>query len=123
MCTLPKGGPLSLWPGDATFLPKLAPHGLPELTSETVLACAMGHMFADADAMASKLASGDLKGTKKTKPKDPVEAGLHEIRQTIQTFFVMAFTKVTAAVMHASGKLRSHYCLNASLHWEYPKPT
>ncbi|BDA51221.1 hypothetical protein COCOBI_18-0980 [Coccomyxa sp. Obi] len=95
MCTLPKGSSLSLWPGDATFLPKLAPHGLLELTSERVLASAMGFMFIDVDSGSGNgvPGAGDAQDTRWTVPKDPVEAALYDIRETIQILFVMAFRK------------------------------
>ena len=89
MCTLPKGSLLSLWPGDATFLPKLAPHGLPELTSNTELACMTSYMFPHVGDAGSKIVSWA------TKPKDPEEAGLHDVREMMFILFVQTFQKVT----------------------------
>ncbi|BDA51223.1 hypothetical protein COCOBI_18-1000 [Coccomyxa sp. Obi] len=97
MCTLPKGSSFALWPGDAKFLPKLAPHGLPELTSERLLRCAMGFMFVDVESASSKGVAGlpEFLAMEKTAPKDPVEAALYHIRETIEILFMTCFTKQT----------------------------
>ena len=99
MCTVPKGR--SLWPGDLECLPKLAPHGLSEVPSMQVLSCAMAFMFDDMESAIKKVDKGlENLSLEKVPPKDPTEAALHEIRETIQIMFVLAYKKVSASATH-----------------------
>lgn len=86
----------------------------------------MGFMFADADSgpitgTSTGARVGEVYDMTKTVPKDPVEAALHDIRETIQILFMMAFSKVSAAVLHAADKLRVRYHMKAHLCWEDPR--
>ncbi len=100
MCTLPKGR--SLWPGDSSFLPKLSPHGLPEIPSQQELSCALAFMFDDMDSAIKKVDALSERGVplEKVPPLDPTEASLHEVRETIQIMFVMAYKKVRSPLYY-----------------------
>lgn len=66
----------------------------------------MGFMFIDVDSAISNRV--EAQDPRKTVPKDPVEAALYDIRETIQILFVMAFKKVCAAGLRALDKLMAY---------------
>ncbi len=99
MVTLQKS---QLWPEDEPLLPKLDIDKLPLLPDEEILKKHMVGMFIHTDTAMR----GDLEETLESlqaehrsgegwdKPKDPVEAAVHDARESIQILFVKAWQKV-----------------------------